>query len=226
MILDENLIETKSDIKLSDKEIFTQIWTSPRLVLRYINDNKYDKFVTILLVLAGISKAFDQAISKNLGDNMSLIALIGICIVSGGLLGWVFYYIFAAMISWTGTWLNGTGNTKSMLRVVAHSSIPAIVSMIFLIPEIVLYRNGNFQSTFDINTSETNLIIIFYSILFLKICLLIWSMVIMVAGISEVQKFSIGKSLLNMFLPVFMFVTTIIIIALIINIFDVTRSFN
>ena len=45
-------IESTSKVKainLTDKEVFTKIWTSPRMVFRYINDNKYDKYVNILL---------------------------------------------------------------------------------------------------------------------------------------------------------------------------------
>ena len=42
---------------LTDKQIFTQIWKSPRKVFRYINDNQYDRYVYLLLAIAGISMA-------------------------------------------------------------------------------------------------------------------------------------------------------------------------
>ena len=58
----EEVLEDKSEIdQLSDKEIFTKIWTSPRQVFKFINDNSYDKYVTVLLILSGISRSFDQA---------------------------------------------------------------------------------------------------------------------------------------------------------------------
>ena len=67
-----------NEVFLSDKDIFTKIWTSPRLVFKYINDNAYSKYVSILLILSGISGTFDKASQKNMGDGMSLLGLLGI----------------------------------------------------------------------------------------------------------------------------------------------------
>ena len=217
MILDGNLQETKSELKYSDKEIFTKIWTSPRLVFKYLNDNNYDKFVTILLILAGITRTFDRASTKNLGDDMSLIAILALCIILGGLLGWITYYIYAAMLSWTGKWLNGQGNTNSLLRMTAHAMIPSIVALVLLIPQIAFFGNGIFQSDIDIYDNGLVSIIIFYVTLLLEITLGIWTLVIFVIGISEVQKISIGKSILNMILPGLIILGPIVLIALIVK---------
>jgi len=217
MILDENLQESNSELKLSDKEIFTKIWTSTRLVFKYLNDNNYDKFVTILLILAGITRTFDRASSQNMGDDMPLIAVMALCIFLGGLLGWIPYYIYAAMMSWTGKWLNGQGNTNSLLRMTAHAMIPSIVTLVLLIPQIAFFGNGIFQSNIDIYGSGLASIIIFYTTLLLEISLGIWTLVIFVIGISEVQKISIGKSILNMILPGLIILGPIVLIALIVR---------
>ncbi|MFN8843910.1 MAG: hypothetical protein ACK5WV_09955, partial [Chryseotalea sp.] len=77
MILDENFIKENEPIVLTDREIFTRIWTEPRLVMKYINDNSYDKFVVFLLVIGGISNAFDRIVSSDLFINQPLIVLVG-----------------------------------------------------------------------------------------------------------------------------------------------------
>ena len=217
MILDEDLQKTKSESIISDKEIFTKIWTSPRLVFKYLNDNRYDKFVTVLLILAGIARTFGQASSKNMGDNMSLIGVLALCIILGGLIGWITYYIYAAMMSWTGQWLNGQGDTDSLLRMMAHAMIPSIITLILLIPQIAMFGNGIFQSNIDIYGNGLGPIIVFYATLLIEITLTIWTIIIFVIGISEVQKISIGKSILNMILPGLIIIVPIIVIALIIR---------
>ncbi len=118
MLLDQDLQEQKQEqeIKLSDTEIFTKIWISPRMVFKYLNDYSYEKFVTILLILAGITRTFDRASTRGVGDNMSLGRVIILCVILGGLLGWITYYIYAAMISWTGKWLNGKGGHKINIK--------------------------------------------------------------------------------------------------------------
>ena len=49
----------------------------------------------------------------------------------------------------------------------------------------------------------------------LELLLGIWTIVLCVIGVSEVQKLSIGKSILNLLLPVLVFAVPIVIIFLI-----------
>jgi len=217
MNLDENLITDNENPKLTDRDIFTKIWTSPRLVFKYINDTRYDKFLHILLILAGITRAFDRASTKNMGDNISLTGVLSICIILGGLFGWISYYIYAALISWTGKWLNGKGDTSSILRMLSYAMIPSIVVLILLIPQVAIFGNGIFQSNIDIYGSGLVSIIIYYLILFLQLTFGIWTLVVFVIGVSEVQKLSIGKSILNIILPVLIIIVPIAMIAFILG---------
>lgn len=217
MNLDEDLISETENMELTDREIFTKIWTSPRLVFRYLNDTRYDKFVTFLLVLAGISKAFGRASLKNMGDDLPLIGVLSICIILGGLLGWIFYYIYAALLSWTGTWLNGKGDADSLLRMISHAMIPMIVSLILLIPQISVFGNEIFQSDSNIYGTGMAATIMYYFTSYLGIALSIWTIVLLVIGISEVQKISVWESILNMILPALVFVIPIAMIAFILG---------
>jgi hypothetical protein len=205
--------------EIEPKEIFYKLLTSPKEAFKFINDYKFDKHVTLLLFLAGIVQAFDKATSKNLGDSFSLLGLITFCIVIGGLFGWITYYIYAALISWTGKWFEGTADTQSILRILAYSLFPSIFILILLIPQIAIYGNGMFQS--DYNTSNTGVInnIVYFGLLLIGIVLGIWSFVLSIIGISEVQKFSIWKALFNLLLPLLLFISIILVIALIFWIF-------
>ena len=215
MILDENFQEEEQFIDLSDKEIFTKIWITPRLVFKFLEQKSYDKFVYLLLLLAGISNAFDRASSRNLGDMFSLIWIIGTCLISGALIGWITYYLYASLLSWTGKWLNGKGNTTSILRMLAHAMIPTIFALGLLIIQIATFGIGIFQSEIDIEIYGLFSIFIFYGTLSLEIIFGIWTLIIFIIGLSEIQKLSIGNSILNMILPVLIiFVPTVLIISL------------
>jgi hypothetical protein len=205
---------TSVPLKLTDKEVFLKIWTSPRKVFKFINDNHYDKYVNALLFFAGISRAFDRASLKDMGDKMSLLAILGLCIILGGLLGWISYYIYAALLSWTGKWLNGKGDTKSILRVLSYALIPSIIALIFLIPQIGIYGNEMFKADGDIISAGLLSNIFVYGSLILEFILGIWTIFFSVIAVSEVQKLNIGKSILNIFLPILIFAVPIIIIIL------------
>jgi hypothetical protein len=198
----------------TDKEIFSKIWTKPREVFKFINEKHYDKYVNLLLVLAGISRAFDRASMKDMGDKMSIWAILGLCIILGGLLGWISFYIYAALLSWTGKWLDGKGDTTSILRILSYAMTPAIIALLFFIPQIGIYGNEIFKSDGDIASAGLISNILVYGSMVLEFILGIWTIVLCVIAVSEVQKLSIGKTILNLLLPVLVFAVPIIIIVL------------
>ncbi|MFA7445877.1 MAG: Yip1 family protein [Flavobacteriaceae bacterium] len=211
----ENLLDKNDgNLNLTDKDLFIKIWTSPRLVFKYINDNHYDKYVTVLLILSGISRSFDRASIKNMGDKMSIWAIIALSIIIGGLLGWISYYIYAALVSWTGKWLKGQGDTSSILRILSYAMIPSIIALIFLIPQIGIYGVEIFKEDGDITSAGWLSNIFVYGSMILEFILGIWTIVFSVIGISEVQKLSIGKSILNLLLPAIVIVVPILILVL------------
>ena len=199
---------------LSDWEIFTKIWISPRKVFEHIIDRNYDKYVMTLLVLSGISRAFGQASKNNMGDELSIGAIIIICIFLGGFLGWVSYVLYAAFVNWTGKWLKGEGNVNTILRIMAYSMIPSIIALVFLIPQIIIYDSEIFTSDGDITSAGFVPNIIVYLSSFLEFVLGIWTIVLCVIGISVVQKFSIGKSILNLLLPGLIFSVIVLFIVM------------
>jgi hypothetical protein len=187
--------------KISESDIFIKILTSPREAFKFINDYRYEKHLYILLFLAGMLRSFDRASTKNMGDNYSIWAIILISVIFGGLFGWITYYVYAALISWSGSWFNGKGNTQSILRILAYALFPSILSLIIRIPQIAIYGDTIFKSENDFYSSGLMDCVIYYGFFIIELFLGIWSFVLCVIGISEVQKLSTGKSILNLLLP-------------------------
>lgn len=214
-----NLTSNSEPLRLTDKEVFTQIWTSPRKVCKYVNETGYEKHFYLLLILSGIARAFDRASQRNMGDHSSIWSIIGISILAGALLGWLTFYLYAALLSWTGKWLKGKGNTDSLLKIICYGMVPTIAALLLLIPQIAIYGNEIFKTDGDITSAGWALNIIVYGSMFLEFIFAIWTIVICVIGISEVQKLSIGKSILNAILPIFVIIIPILIIAFLIRVF-------
>ena len=92
MLLDNEYQQKENTLHLRDKEVFTEIWTAPKRVFTYINQVNYRKHMVLLLVLAGIFRAFDQAVMKNTGDSMSLLAILLINVIGGAAGGLILAY--------------------------------------------------------------------------------------------------------------------------------------
>jgi hypothetical protein len=207
----------QEETHLSDNEVFTLIWTSPRKVFRFINENGYERYMILLLILAGISHAFDRASMKDLGDRFSLPALIGFCVIGGGLFGWISFYISAWLINITGNWIKGKASYSATLRMIAYAMIPSIAALAFLFIQISVYGIATFQSDGDITGGGILANIIFYFSMFLEFVMGMWTLALFVIGLSEVQQFSIGKALLNLLLTVLLIIVPVIMLVLVID---------
>lgn len=209
---DDVLDDFREPKTYTNSEIITQIWTEPRAVFEYINKFQYDGLLVPLLFLAGIVRAFDRAVARDLGDTLPLSAIILTCVFLGGLLGWISYYFYAALISWTGKWLDGKGDTKSILRVMAYAMIPSILGLLFFTIQIVLYGEALFQAEGYLMSENAPVNILFWGALIIELALSVGTIVLTVIGVSVVQQLSIGKTLLNMLLPLLIIVIPLVLL--------------
>jgi len=195
------------------RELFVKIWRSPRRVFRYMHQRGIDDFVQTLLLLAGIFNAFDRAIEKNLGDSMSLLSVIGFSVFGGALLGWISYYLYAALLSWTGKWIGGRASSKELVRVLAYGMQPAITALVFLMLQIAIYGEAVFQEDLDLTKGSSFDKVFYYTSVFCEIVLSIWSFVLILIGISEVQNVGLFEAFLNLILPIFIVLLPILLIS-------------
>lgn len=200
MILDHTPEENKI-VEFSQGEIFSKIWTSPQKVFLFLSQSGANKYTYPLLILAGISRAFTYAHSKSMGDYWSLNEVLSYCIVLGGILGCVFFYLFAAGLNITGKWLGGNSDAKNLLKVVAYAMYPLAISPVLVLIEIVLFDIGAFQLSYEVYNYDSSIRFLFLGMVIIKFILSIWSLVLLIIGISVVQKISIAKAILNLILP-------------------------
>lgn len=211
----ENFKEFEADVDaIDDNAIFKTVLLDPKKAFRFIVKFRYENHLKPLLVLAGISSAFDRAVSNNSGDSMSLTSVIIMAVIFGGLLGWISFYIYAALISWTGSWLDGKSETSGLLRVLAYASIPSSLTLIPMAFQIALVGNGHFQFTLYVDEHGTVTTILYYFFAIVNIGLAIWGLFLAVIGVAEAQKFGYGKALLNLILPILIIAVPIVLLVL------------
>ena len=197
---------------IGEKQIFLKIWTAPRQIFKFINDSGYSKYVTVLLVLAGIANSIGNAVSRNIAFNLPPIGVIGVVVIGGGLMGLITFHIYAHMLKWSGSWVKGKGDFESILNMMAYAMIPSIVAMAILIPQILIYGGSVFQRGFDLESLGTVGITFYWLSNSLEFVLGLWTVALFIIGLSEVQKISIGKSIVNAILPALFIVGPIVLV--------------
>jgi hypothetical protein len=184
-------------IELTDKEIFIRIWTEPRVVFRYLHEFHYDKYTYLLLFLAAVTNGFTRAATNHTGRNMAFPAVVIMAIVFGGIFGVMTYYIYAAMASWTGKWVGGKADTKSLLRVFAHAMFPVALALVVVCAQISVFGEDMFRDEINIENYDAAHTAFYFVAALIEFSLGIWALCISVVGVSEIQQISLGRAILR-----------------------------
>jgi hypothetical protein len=176
-------------------------------------DTDPDRAVLLLAAIAGIGKVLDKASTKSSGDLISFPSIFLLAVILGPLSGIISLYIGGALLRWTGRWIGGRADARDIRCAIAWSSVLAIWAMLLWIPELLLFGKEMFTSktpNIDASIALTTLLWIF---IILEIVLGLWTFVVFLKCLGEVQGFSAWKALGNCFLMVLVFIVPLLGIA-------------
>lgn len=209
-----NFEEFDNVILLNDKGVFYKIITHPKEALKYIHENNYENYLTVIMFSLGIFSSLEKSISKwNNYSSENMIVYVFLAVIFGGLFGWVSFYFFGFLTSITGKWMKGKGNTSDFVRIYTYSSIPKFITLFIVILEVFIYNY--LLIDFSGNKIVWNIYIgLTYALSIIQLLILVWIMILNVIGIAIVQKFSYGKAFLNYIAAIAIVVVPIILIIL------------
>lgn len=180
---------------------WTRIWTNPRETVRKIVEfNPKFRFLA-LSFLNGLPMLFYFAQDMSLGDTFSLSGIILISMILAMFIGMLSITIGAALFLWTGKWIGGQGTFYPIRAATSWSNVPNIVILIGWFAWVYYFKNQVFLAGFTNAEFTGNALLIFALVVLVQLVMSIWSTVILVKGLAEVQGFSAWKGLLNVLIP-------------------------
>lgn len=183
--------------KISGMNPWTHIWTHPRETIRNIvRFNPKYRFI-ILSFLYGLPMLFYWAQTFSLGQSTSAMGIVIGAVVLATFAGMLTMTIMSGLILWTGKWIGGKSTYYPIRATLAWSSIPNIFEIIIWAILIYFFREGLFLNDFPQEGLSSGLLFFTFGLLMIQFALIIWSLIILVKGLGEVQKFSAWKALLN-----------------------------
>lgn len=192
-------------IETTARSPWLTIWTSPRVTIRRIIVADPTHQVRRLAALNGVAEALGRAAGQSLGDRISLLVLLLLCAVLGSLAGIVALYVFSALLRWTGRWLGGQAEPDEVRAAVAWGWAPSIFALLLWIPQLALYGDTLFGSG-DLGGAELqDLPLPFLALSIAQGLTGPWGSILLIACLSEVQRFSVWRSLLSWLLVVLLF---------------------
>lgn len=212
---------------MSAKEIFHSwiyLWLKPRSVIKGVIGLNLYKYNLLFAALSGVILAFGDASYGNYGDQYSVILIFALIIVLGPILGVILLYLCSFFLRWTGRFLGGKATALEIRTAIAWNfSMKIVLGVLFFIEFLIFGK--------ELFCSYTPKIInnLFYSYLyngfiFVEIILSLWILACFLIILAEVQNYSIYKAVLNLFLPIVIFIIPILLLLFAFNFITSNQS--
>lgn len=179
------------DEEFFDEELrpFRSVWTRPRQTVRRIVAVDPSLHVVLLACLAGVVDALDRASTRSLGDDLPMVAVIGIACVFGPLGGLLGLWIGSHLIRLTGDWMGGRGNREHIKTAMAWASVPTVFTLPLWVLQILLLGPDVFTEETPRLDAQPMLLVPFVATAVAELVLGIWAFVLLCKMIAEVQDF-------------------------------------
>ncbi|OEF98944.1 hypothetical protein BHF71_10635 [Vulcanibacillus modesticaldus] len=205
-----------SNNSASQYRLLLEVWTKPKKTIRYIVDTDPKKYVLILAVLSGIYSIFGSFEEENIGDNLSLLSISLISIVLGAIVGIITLYLFTWIYKLTGKWIGGKADYRELRAAYAWGSVPiVIVGSALIILKLIFFGKDIYTSEMLKIGSSTFLSLLYVIFGIIELTAYIWTFVISLKVLGEVQGFSTWRALGNLLLTILVVFVAVFIIVLV-----------
>lgn len=177
------------------------IWVEPRKTIREIVRINPKMHFWLLSWIYALPILLHMAQNMSLGEAYSVLSIGIVSVVLAPFVGWVFLSIFARLLQWTGRWIGGEADYLSLRAAVSWSNVPNVINIVFWVFLSIQFGTLLYTQAFtqmDLMGSQLGIV----AVIFLaQLVLAIWTFVILLNTVSEVQRFSAWKALLNVIMP-------------------------
>jgi len=190
---------------------WVSIWTQPRATIQQIVDSDPEQSVLILAGISGFASTLDSVRDAGLGDGIPWFYIVLISALIGSLLGIAGLYVFSFLLHWTGKWLDGRASQPLIRAAGAWAQVPIIWGLLLWVPLIALFGQDLFRSgSFGLESNPFSPYL--FPITSIGIVLGVWSLVLSLHCLAQVQGFSVWKALGNYVLVIAVVVIPVTVI--------------
>jgi hypothetical protein len=174
-----------------------EIWIRPRATIRRIVQENPSRSLWLLSAIYGFGSLLNNAQTLALGQKFTPLAIFLFAAILSPLWGYVFLSIWSAVVYWVGKCFKGSGTFQTVRTAYVWSCVPFIVNVISWIALTFLFGAHLFMLNSGNRELSENLVFFLFVILIVRLCMAIWSLVIYLNALAEVQNYSVLKAIFN-----------------------------
>lgn len=186
------------------------MWLHPRRTVRHLVDQRPGYGVLLLTALGGIAQSLDNMTRRNAGDSMALPVVLLLALILGPIGGLIGLYVGAWLISTTGRWIGGAAAPAPIRTALAWGNLPTAAGLLLWLPALALIGREMFTESTPSLEAQPWLAVFFLPLGLAWVVLGVWSLVLLLHGIGEVQGFSAWKALANIALVIVLILAAIV----------------
>ena len=191
------------------------IWTKPKSTIRKIVDYDPNYRLFLLSMIYGFITLVGLAQTFGMGSFFKLPMILIFCVLISPLYGYLMFSICSFFMLLAGKLLKGKALYRHIRIAVAWATVPMIVNVFSWLILLFMFKSELFKK-FPVDSTLSSFQVSFlFFILMSQLFFNIWSLVLYVNNLAEVQKFSIGKAILNIIVAILMFLVITYIVAMI-----------
>jgi hypothetical protein len=177
------------------------IWTEPRATIRRIVDTNPTRYVVALAAAGPAISALADEWSKAMSDSSNLSVLwplgVAVDVTAQAVVGVLFLYIGAAILTWSGGLLGGVASRVEMRAAMAWSQVPGIAAAIVLVIAVLM----GVPVPQAIGSTLPHIDPAFYKVLLIELVLGLWGGIVGLYCIAEVHRFSTWRAFWTTLIP-------------------------
>ncbi|MDF1667448.1 MAG: Yip1 family protein [Planctomycetota bacterium] len=193
---------SKEKAALKPSNPWLNIWIRPRATIRAIVAYDPDYKVSLIAGAVGVLTLLDKASDKNLGDKVSVVSVLFIAMIFGPIFNLIRLQIMSGLVSWTGAKIGGQAQSREIRTALAWSEVPNLVSFGIWAVYLGVVGEKMFKDdmVFETDAEVATVQFVLFGGTALATLLGLWSLVIKLKALGEVQGFSAIKALGNLIL--------------------------
>ena len=185
---------------MSKTSPWLSIWTSPRLTIASIVKKNANQGLWILAWIYGFLSLLNAFQALDLGHAFSLAPILLLAVIFAPLWGFAIFSIWGALVLLVGKILRGNASFKEVRAAYAWSCVPLSASIVIWAILLAIFGLSLFQSTLNNAPMPNSEVVVLFALLIGKVVFAIWSLVIFINALAQVQSFSVLRSICNILL--------------------------
>lgn len=176
------------------------MWMHPKQTVQSIISFKPTHRFIVLSAIVGWPAAIQVAQLYALSPSLTLPLILLITVLAAPILGAIGIVVFSGIAYFIGKWMGGVASFAEIKCAIAWSNITGIFSVISYATLIAYFREGWFSPAWVNMPVDRSMAYILFCLFLIQVVSIGWTIFLLIQSISQVQKFPVWKSFVNLFL--------------------------